>query len=161
MNNPFSHPAPTEEVRQFQVVDIETLTATRNLIQRKGRDLAKLKEKKKLLKEKEQSLLDNNQEFQDAEAAAQEHVDKVAEIKKKIKDSPEAARIRILKKEVAEEERELEEGLSGHLINYRGMTGGNVFETESGQELEFKTNGKFSPKQLARLLEEDEEGEDE
>lgn len=160
MNNPFAQETPVAEVRQFQTIDTETLVATRNLIQRKGRDLAKLKEKKKLLKEKEQSLLDNNAEFQEAETAAQEHVDKVAEIKHKIKTSPEAARIRILKKEVADEERELETGLSTHLINYRTMTGANVFETESGQELEFKTSGKFSSKQLAKLLEE-EEGSDE
>lgn len=157
MNNPLSPTTSMAEYRMVESADTETINATRNLIQRKGRDLAKLKEKKKLLKEKEQSLFDNNQEFQEAESAAQEYVDKVKEIKKKIKDSPEAARIRILKKEVADEEKELEGELSNHLVNYRSMTGSNVFDTDDGREIPFKTNGKFSSKALNQFLEEGEE----
>jgi hypothetical protein len=48
--------------------------------------------------------------------------------------------------ELREEQKELEETLSGHLVNYHSITNSNSFDTSDGDQWEFSIKAKIKPR---------------
>ncbi len=71
------------------------------------------------------------------------------EQKIKIKQSQESVLLKSKKAELVEEEKELQETLSNHLVSYYSMTNSSVVDTDSGEQIQMTIKATISAKQLA------------
>jgi hypothetical protein len=121
----------------------ETLTSLQNLIERRALQVEAIKEK---LSENRSMLRDvytNDETLTDAQEEQKAYSSKVRERKSQINSSPEAMSIKTKIAELREEQKELEETLSNHLVNYHSMTNSNSFDTSDGDQWEFSIKAKI------------------
>ncbi len=139
---------PTAIVETVRDNASETIFSLQNLIAKNATRLRELKAKKKMLSEQEKSLLENNQEFQEAESVASEHIQAVKEAKLKVKQSLEAQKLKTQKVELSEEEKEIQETLSNHLVSYYSLTNSNIVDIDNGEQIQMTIKATISAKQL-------------
>lgn len=120
-----------------------------NIIERYATRLKEIKDNKKLLSEQEKSIFDNDSELSEAEEEAQVLISRVKERKAKLKSTIELTNLKVKKADLIEEQKEIEETISNHLLNYYSLTNSKSFDTSNGEQVSFKTKAAFTSKQLS------------
>ena len=145
MNNITTPPAIVQEVDQLA----ETLTSLQGVISRNAGHLKQLKDEKKHIKEQEQNILDNNDEYCLKRDDIADQMRGLKEIKAKVKGQRESLQLSAKKRELSQQEKEIKQTISNHLANYYSLTGNNTFDTLDGEQVEFKVSASFNSKQLS------------
>ena len=123
----------------------ETLGHLQNVIERNADQLTQLGNDLKLKRESLKNVFENDTQLAEATQEQQETAQKVKERKAKIQVSPEATQ---LKTQIGElnEQKEIEETLSNHLLNYYQLTQSTSFDTSDGDQWEFNIRAKVKGK---------------
>jgi ABC-type transporter Mla subunit MlaD len=127
----------------------ETIQRLQSLIERYAAELKRLKNDKKLLTEQEKSILDNDSQLSIVQESAETLNKQVKMRKAELKNTIEMVNLKAKKSELSEEQKEIEETMSNHLLNYYKLTGSKSFDTSNGEQVEFKTKATISSKQLS------------
>lgn len=125
--------------------DAESFSALKGLIQRLSVQLDEVKEKQKELKQRLKNIFDNDSQLNDFEEQAKNAAQAFKKRKQELSDSPEGKEVRGKIKEFGEEIRDIEESLTNSLLSYYQMTGIQSFDTETGEEREFKLKARLLP----------------
>lgn len=128
----------------------ETLTSLQNLIERRALQLQDIKEKMRDSREMLRDLFDNDTTLSEVQEEAKAHSVKVKERKSQLSSNPEAMSLKVKISEFRDEQKELEETLSNHLVNYHSMTNSNSFDTSDGDQWEFSIKAKIKPRKKAK-----------
>jgi hypothetical protein len=126
----------------------DTLTATQAIIGRQAARLDELKADLKRINDSLRSILDNDQELAQAEEQAKEYTKKQKERKQQLSQNAESMQLKYKLKELREQMKEIEESLNNHLINFFQMTGAKVFDTDVGEQREFKITARVLAKKI-------------
>jgi methyl-accepting chemotaxis protein len=131
-----------EDAQQFG----EELTSVRNLIQRYAQQMDDMKAQIKEVSDSLRNIFDNDTELQQLEEQAKTMTTDVKNKRQRVKESPEAVQLQMKIKEFKEEQKEISDTLTNHLLRYYQMTGSTVIEDESGDEREIRINAKLGGK---------------
>lgn len=124
----------------------DSVMATQAIINRQAERLDTLKETVKQINDSLRSILENDQELGQVEDELKQATKKLKERKIQLTQSPESVQFKYKLKEVKEQIKELEESLNNHLLNYYQLTGTRVFDTDSGEQREFRVIAKIMGK---------------
>ena len=80
------------------------------------------------------------------EREAQVHTSKMKERKSQLQSDPQVTSLKIMIAELKEQQKELEETLSNHLINYHSLTNSKSFDTSDGDQWDFSIKAKIRPR---------------
>lgn len=127
----------------------ETISSLQNIIESNAILLRKVKADKKIIAEQMKDLKANDTALSQAEDEAVEHLQAIKEAKHAVNKSPESVELRAKKAELTQEEKEIQETLSNHLVSYYGLTNSNVFDTSMGEMIQMKVKATISTKQLS------------
>jgi len=137
--------SPQDQTAEVRV----SLQSVQNIVERLAGQLAEIKEEKKQVREMIKSFVENDPDYSVAMDAVEPILQRAKEAKAKAISSPQIVELKVKASEFREQEKEIKESLSNHLLRYREMTGSNVFETTAGDEVGFVTKAVFKPKQLS------------
>lgn len=126
----------------------ESVMATQAIINRQAQRLDTLKEDVRRINDSLKSILDNDEELSNTEHELKESTKKLKERKAQLTQSAESVQLKYKMKEVREQIKELEESLNNHLLNFYQLTGTRVFDTDSGEQREFKITAKIMGKKM-------------
>lgn len=115
----------------------ETLTALQGVIERNASKLDQAKQQLKILREQLKSVFDNDSDLQEASQQAKTFTSQVRERKSHLQSDPTVTRLKSQIGEMNEQKKEIEEALSGHLVNYYSLTNSTSFDTSDGDQREF------------------------
>lgn len=121
----------------------DTVMATQAIINRQAVRLDTLKEDVKRLNDSLKSIMENDEQLSQVENELKESSKKLKERKSQLTQSAESVQLKYKLKDVREQIKELEESLNNHLLNFYQLTGTKVFDTDSGQQREFKVTAKI------------------
>lgn len=121
----------------------DTVMATQAIINRQAQRLDSLKEDTRKINDSLKSILENDAQLVGFENELKESSKRLKERKASLTQSAESVQLKYKLKEVREQIKELEESLNNHLLNYFQLTGTKVFDTDSGQQREFKVFAKI------------------
>ncbi len=121
----------------------DTVMATQAIINRQAQRLDSLKEDIHKVNDSLRSILDNDQELSATENEVKEASKKLKERKAQLTQSAETVQLKYKLKEIREQIKELEESLNNHLLNFYQLTGTKVFDTDSGQQREFRVYARI------------------
>ncbi len=124
----------------------ETLGTLQNLIERHALNLEEIRKQIKETGESLRSVFENDTTLTDAEAEAQAFTSKVKERKSQLQSDPQVTSLKIKIGELKEQQKELEETLSNHLINYHSLTNSRSFDTSDGDQWDFSIKAKIRPR---------------
>lgn len=124
----------------------ETLTTLQNLIERHANALEDIKEKLKDNRTSLRDVMENDPTLSEAKAEMETHSLKVKERKSQLQSTPESMGLKVKISELREQQKELEETLSNHLVNYHSLTNSNSFDTSDGDQWEFSIKAKIKPR---------------
>ncbi len=136
----------TEESDQLA----ETLTSLQNLIERRANQLEEIKDNLKSTRTMLRDVFDNDGDLSEAQEEMKAHSIKVKERKSQLSSNPEAMSLKVKINELREEQKELEETLSNHLVNYHSMTNSNSFDTSDGDQWEFSIKARIKPRKKSK-----------
>lgn len=138
----------SDEVAQSDKV-AETVMSLQNLIERNANQLDKVKQDIKLLREQLKSVFENDVELGDAEEQYNTLRNQVKERKTKLQADPTVTRLKVQIGELTEGKKEVEEALSGHLVNYYQLTNSTSFDTSDGDQREFSIRAAVKSKRAS------------
>lgn len=124
----------------------KTLHALENMIESKANKLMQIKQEAREKREMISNVFDNDAQLVEAEEQKQEVQ---TQLKQRKTDLNETVQVRQLKddlREVKQEQKDLEESLSNHLINYHQLTNSTSFDTSDGDQWEFDIKAKVKSK---------------
>lgn len=121
----------------------DTLMATQAIINRQAERLDGLKDEAGKVNDSLKSILENDTLLSDAEGEAKEATKKIKERRAQLTQGAESVQLKFKLREIREQIKELEESLNNHLLNYYQLTGTKVFDTDSGQQREFKVTARI------------------
>lgn len=124
----------------------ETLTTLQNLIEQRANALEDIKEKLKDHRTSLRDIMENDPALSEVKAEMETHFLKVKERKSQLQSTPESMSLKVKISELREEQKELEETLSNHLVNYHSLTHSNSFDTSDGDQWEFSIKAKIKPR---------------
>lgn len=145
MSNPISPPGIFQEAEKVT----ETIGSLQNIIINNAILLKDLKFKKKDISEMEKNLLDNDVAFTEAVKDAEELNQKIKEARAVVKRTEESMGLKVQKREITQQEKEVQETLSNHLTNYYALTNSKSIDMPDGSEMGFKIKSQFGSKQLS------------
>jgi chromosome segregation ATPase len=124
----------------------ETLTTLQNLVERHALELEEIKGKLRDHRTSLKDVYENDPALSEAQAELETHSVKVKDRKAQLQSNPEAMTLKTKIGELREQQRELEETLSNHLVNYHTLTNSNSFDTSDGDQWEFSITAKIKPR---------------
>lgn len=124
----------------------ETLTSLQNLVERHALELEEIKNKLRDSRTSLRDVYENDPALSEVQAELETHSLKVKERKSQLQSNPEAMSLKAKIGELREQQRELEETLSHHLVNYHSITHSNSFDTSDGDQWEFTVTAKIKPR---------------
>lgn len=124
----------------------ESVMATQAIINRQAERLDTLKDDLKKINDSLKSIMDNDAELAQSEMELKEASKKQKERKTRLAQNAESMQLKYKLKEVRESMKELEESLNNHLLSYYQLTGTKVFDTDSGEQREFKVSARIMGK---------------
>ena len=127
----------------------ETLQSLMSIISRNAEHLKSLKAEKKVIAEQEKDLLENDSNYQSAVSTAESYVQEIKEKRAVVRNSDVSLGLRIKKKEITQQEKEIKETLSNHLTNYYSLTNSRTFDLKDGGQIDFNIRAGFGSKQLS------------
>ncbi len=120
----------------------QTLEYLQNIIERNAEELGRIKGELRNKRESLRSVFENDTTLAEAEEQARQVSAQVKERKVQLKNSPQASQIKTHIADLSEQAKEIEETLSGHLLNYYTLTNSTSFDTSDGDQWEFKIQAK-------------------
>lgn len=126
----------------------DSVMATQAIINRQAERLDTLKDDLKKINDSLKSIMDNDAELAQSEMELKEAGKKQKERKAKLSQNAESMQLKYKLKEVRESMKELEESLNNHLLSYYQLTGTKVFDTDSGEQREFKVSARIMGRKL-------------
>lgn len=126
----------------------ENLTTLQSLIEKHAIELSRIKAEKKQKRESLKSIFDNDIQFREAKEEADKHTQTLKERKIQIQNDPQATSLKVDIAELSQQQKELEETLSNHIVNYHAMTNSTSIDTSTGDQWDFKIKATLKPKQL-------------
>jgi len=124
----------------------ETLTTLQNLVERHALQLEEIKDKLKTHRTSLRDVFENDPTLSEAKVELEAHSLKVKDRKAQVQSNPESMALKAKIGELAEQQKELEETLSNHLVNYHGLTNSNSFDTSDGDQWEFVIKARIKPR---------------
>lgn len=140
-----SQASENDEVEQSDKV-AETVMSLQNVIERNADQLDKLKNDLKILREQLKDVFENDVELTDAEEQYKTLSNNVKARKTKLQADPTVTRLKVQIGELNESKKEIEEALSGHLVNYYQLTNSTSFDTSDGDQREFSIRASVKGK---------------
>lgn len=128
----------------------ETLASLQGLIERHALEAEDVKKKLREKRASMRSVFENDPALSEAEAEAETHSVKVKEQKARLQSHPEITALKVQVAELREQQKELEETLSNHLVNYHSLTNSKSFDTSDGDQWEFLISAKIKPRKQRR-----------
>ncbi|MEA2056564.1 MAG: hypothetical protein U9O78_02510 [Patescibacteria group bacterium] len=126
----------------------ETMHALEKLIESKARKLMLVKNKMKKKREMIKSVFENDVQLSEAEQQKEEIRKTWKERKTKLKETPEVQELKQAIGEMRDDQKDLEESLSNHLISYHQLTNSTSFDTSEGDQWEFKIKAKVKNRKI-------------
>lgn len=120
----------------------DTLHSLETLIESKAKKLMRLKQTMKKKRQMIKSVFENDNQLAETEEKKAEVYQAWKERKSELKESPEIKELREAVREMKQEQKDIEESLSHHLINYHQLTNSTSFDTSEGDQWEFKIKAK-------------------
>lgn len=127
-----------------------TVMSLQNLIERHANRLDELKETVKQLRQQLKDHFDSDAQLSEAKVQADEYTSQVKERKAKLQADPSVTNLKVKIAEQIEEQKEVEEALSDHLVNYYSLTNSKSFDTSDGDQREFVIKAKVSGKRPSK-----------
>lgn len=124
----------------------ETLTTLQNLVERHAHSLEEVKEKLREHRTSLRDVFENDPALSEAAAELETHSVKVKERKSQLQSDPASMSLKVKISELREQQKELEETLSNHLVNYHALTHSNSFDTSDGDQWEFSIKARIKPR---------------
>jgi DNA repair ATPase RecN len=124
----------------------ETLGTLQNLIERHALNLEEIRKQIKETNESLRSVFENDTTLSTAQEEAQAVTSKVKERRSQLQSDPQVTSLKIKVGELKEQQKELEETLSNHLINYHSLTNSKSFDTSDGDQWDFSIRAKIRPR---------------
>ncbi|MCC6710779.1 MAG: hypothetical protein IT416_00275 [Candidatus Pacebacteria bacterium] len=124
----------------------ETLGTLQNLIERHALNLEEIRKQIKETNESLRSVFENDTTLSTAQEEAQAVTSKVKERRSQLQSDPQVTSLKIKVGELKEQQKELEETLSNHLINYHTLTNSKSFDTSDGDQWDFSIRAKIRPR---------------
>lgn len=140
-------PSGNDEVAESNQL-AETISSLQNVIERNADLLDETKKKLKQFREEMRSVFENDTALAEAQEQASQFTQQVKEQKTKLQSNPVVTSLQAKIGELNEQKKEIEEALSGHLVNYYQLTNSTSFDTSDGDQREFSI--KASVKGRAR-----------
>ncbi|PIR58871.1 MAG: hypothetical protein COU69_03255 [Candidatus Pacebacteria bacterium CG10_big_fil_rev_8_21_14_0_10_56_10] len=142
-------PAGTDEAADSDEL-AETLTALQNVIERGAQQLESVSRQ---LREKRDSLgnvFANDQELEQAREQAQLASQQAKQRQTSLQADPQVTALQVQIGELKEQQQELKETLSNHLVNYYQLTNSKSFDTSDGDQWEFEVKARVKPRRKAK-----------
>lgn len=139
--------SPQEEAQQSDDF-AQTLHALEKVIESKANKLMQMKQQAREKRGMISNVFDNDDQLQEAQEQKQEVQ---TQLKQRQSDLNETVQVRQLRddlREIKSEQKDLEESLSNHLINYHQLTNSTSFDTSDGDQWEFDIKAKVKSKKL-------------
>src|SRR3972149_7812821 len=124
----------------------ETLTSLQSLVERHALELEEIKSKLRDSRSSLKDVFENDPALSEAQAEMETHNLKVKERKEQLQTNPAAMSLKAKIGELREQQKELEETLSNHLVNYHSLTHSHSFDTSDGDQWEFRITAKIKPR---------------
>ncbi|MFH2118228.1 MAG: hypothetical protein ABII10_00600, partial [Candidatus Paceibacterota bacterium] len=86
----------------------------------------------------------------EAKAEMEAHSLKVKDRKSQMQSNPESMTLKAKIGDLSEQQKELEETLSNHLVNYYSMTNSHSFDTSDGDQWEFVVKARIKPRRKSK-----------
>ncbi len=120
--------------------------ATRSIITRQIVQLEEIKHKMRIFTEQIQDMVENSEALSIAEKESKEASKKAKEIKTNILQSQAAKNLKMQVQELRDEQKDLVDSMSGHLLDLYQTTGVMEFEAPDGSVYEYKISAKLGGK---------------
>jgi chromosome segregation ATPase len=124
----------------------QTLHSLESVIESKANKLMQMKQEAREKREMISNVFENDTQLAEVEEQKQEVQ---TQLKQRKTDLNETVQVRQLKddlREIKQEQKDLEESLSNHLINYHQLTNSTSFDTSDGDQWEFDIKAKVKSK---------------
>lgn len=140
-----SDPGMTDDSSEVAQSDklAETLQYLQNLIERNAMQLKGVKEELREKRESLQNMMENDQTLAEAQELAKAQMESVKQRRATIQSSPEAMNYKNEVSELREKQKEIEETLNSHLLNYYQLTNSTSFDTSDGDQWDFTVKAKL------------------
>lgn len=132
----------TDEVAQSDQI-ADTLTHLQSVIERNAHQLEELKKQLKEKRESLQSLFESDAKLVEAEAEMKKQAEQLGQEKSRVQSSPTTLAIKTQLADLREQQKEIEETLNSHLLNYYQLTNSTSFDTSDGDQWDFKISAKL------------------
>lgn len=134
----------TEQSDEFA----QTLHALESVIESKANKLMKMKKDSREKRKMISSVFENDNELQDVEVQKEEVQTQLKQRKNDLEETVQVRQLRDDLREIKQEQKDLEESLSNHLINYHQLTNSTSFDTSDGDQWEFDIKAKVKSKKI-------------
>lgn len=115
----------------------QTLTSLQNIIERNAEEVQDLKKQLKEKRELLRNVFENDAQLAEAKAQVDSFSTQLKERKSKLQTDPQVTSLKAQIGELREQQKEIEEGLSNHLVNYYQLTNSTSFDTSDGDQWDF------------------------
>ncbi len=126
--------------------DAKVYEATRAILTRQIVQLEETKHKMKIFAEQLRDMVENNEALALADKEAKEASKKAKEIKTNIMQSQAAKNLKMQLQELRDEQKDIVDSMSGHLLDLYQTTGVMEFEAPDGSVYEYKILAKLGGK---------------
>ena len=119
-----------------------TLHSLESVIESKANALMNLKNKMKQKREMINNVLENDSQLQEVSEQKAQVAQQVKELRNNLNESVQMRQLRDDLREFKDEQTDLEESLSNHLVNYHQLTNSTSFDTSDGDQWEFQIRAR-------------------
>lgn len=124
----------------------ETLISLQNLIERHALELTKINGELSEKRESVRDVFDNDTLLTEKKDEFDQYNHQYKERKGQLQNNPQVIALKVDIADLNEQKKDLEETLSGHLINYHSLTNSTSFDTSEGDQWEFVIKAKIKKK---------------
>ncbi|MFA6813972.1 MAG: hypothetical protein WCR60_00280 [Patescibacteria group bacterium] len=124
----------------------ETLISLQNLIERHALELTKINGELSEKRESVRDVFDNDTLLTEKKDELDQYNHQYKERKGQLQNNPQVIALKVDIADLNEQKKDLEETLSGHLINYHSLTNSTSFDTSEGDQWEFVIKAKIKKK---------------
>ncbi len=126
----------------------QTLNSLQQLVEAKAKKLMVLKDQMKKKRQMIKDVFENDTQLAEVTEKKEEVYQAHKARKAELRDTPEVKELKVDLRELKDQQKDLEESLSNHLISYHQLTNSTSFDTSEGDQWEFKIKAKVKNKKL-------------
>lgn len=129
----------------------ETLNSLQNLIERHANRLETIKQELREKRNGMRNFFENDTQLNEAQDQVDQNAVQLKERKSQLQADPQITSLKVGIGELREQQKEIEETLSNHLINYHSLTNSTSFDTSDGDQWEFNIKARIKPRRKRKL----------